>query len=741
MDNAGWHAHRRADKEARHAAERADFGGRYDPVEEVVQPIPDRANYAADYYAPQYARRDASQASAATDHSGLNLAELSTLSAVQRSKAQCIRQMHPRLQFMAGPLLRYDTVDANYVWHGAAMIVTSDAGSDYEPHPTLTYQATPVVPSPNPNTHFAHVQAVSYAPHPADPHATSQPVSYGRASIDEFNGNGVQSNGHGQYPSPSSIPPQSAVGQEIYVYTGDGGTYTFWRFMIQVQLGPNEMQVRYSVNNGIELSFFVPAWDQSMRWAAHSCNGFSAGVNTDEFRGPGFKSGYDPMWVDLLQKHVEEPFHAMVGGGDQLYCDALMREPELQHWVKISKLDEKMSYRLTGEVAACIDRFYFNHYCTSFRRGAFARANSSIPMLNMCDDHDIVSIDGFGSYPDNLQRSPMFTAIGSRGYFFFLLFQCFINPQIDGIEDQKHPFKSMVIGSMGPYVGQPSHSILTYLGPRVRILLLDCRAERRREQVCSQAQYRRVFEALSRLPAGVEHLVVQIGIPIAYPRMVFLENFLESKLNPLTALGRSGVMGLGGFVNKFNGQAELLDDLSDHWTAKSHKSERNWFVHQLQRYAHTRRTRVTFLSGDVHCAAVGVFRTLVPKAGKNKSEGLPPAMDHRYMLNIVTSAIVNTPPPDGVLTMVSSLASKTHRTMHEVETDEGMVPLFENDTDGSPRKHKYVMGRRNWCSTHWDNQTGELVFDIRVEKEKGLGISVGYAVKAAPPQWNPAPVQ
>lgn len=51
------------------------------------------------------------------------------------------------------------------------------------------------------------------------------------------------------------------------------------------------------------------------------------------------------------------------------------------------------------------------------------------------------------------------------------------------------------------------------------------------------------------------------GIPIAYPRLVFLETALDSKLNPLMALGRSGSLGLGGLVNKFNEEAELLDDL------------------------------------------------------------------------------------------------------------------------------------------------------------------------------------
>lgn len=51
------------------------------------------------------------------------------------------------------------------------------------------------------------------------------------------------------------------------------------------------------------------------------CNGFSAGVNPDDFRGPGYESGYDPVWCDLLEKHSESPFHVLVGGGDQLYCD------------------------------------------------------------------------------------------------------------------------------------------------------------------------------------------------------------------------------------------------------------------------------------------------------------------------------------------------------------------------------------------------------------------------------------
>ena len=120
-------------------------------------------------------------------------------------------------------------------------------------------------------------------------------------------------------------------------------------------------------------------------------------MNPDDFCGPGFKSGYDPVWMDLLSKHSEAPFHALVGGGDQLYCDAcvfflslqmsltaarpthrLMREPEMQDWVSRSKPEEKKSYALSREMELAIDRFFFNHYCQMFRTGAFARANCSM---------------------------------------------------------------------------------------------------------------------------------------------------------------------------------------------------------------------------------------------------------------------------------------------------------------------------------------------------------------------------
>lgn len=58
-------------------------------------------------------------------------------------------------------------------------------------------------------------------------------------------------------------------------------------------------------------------------------SGFSSGVNPDEFKGQ-YESGYDPLWEDMVLRHHTQPLHCMVGGGDQIYCDAITREPELQ---------------------------------------------------------------------------------------------------------------------------------------------------------------------------------------------------------------------------------------------------------------------------------------------------------------------------------------------------------------------------------------------------------------------------
>lgn len=151
-------------------------------------------------------------------------------------------------------------------------------------------------------------------------------------------------------------------------------------------------------------------------------------------------------------------------------------------------------------------------------------------------------------------------------------------------------------------------------------------------------------------------------------------------------MGRAGM--LGNFVNKFDGGVEILDDLDDHWTAKHHKGERNWFIQELQEIAAEKSVRVTILGGDVHLGAVGQFFS-------NSKLDIPKDRDHRYMPNVISSAIVNTPPPD----MMADVLNKRNKIHHlDEETDENMIPMFPHDIDGKPRNNKHLLPRRNWCS-------------------------------------------
>ena len=120
----------------------------------------------------------------------------------------------------------------------------------------------------------------------------------------------------------------------------------------------------------------------------------------------------------------------------------------------------------------------------------------------------------------------------------------------------------------------------------------------------SEASYRIVFDRCRReiFEGETKHLIVLLGIPIAYPRLVFLENILTSRvMDPIKALGRAGMF--GGLLNQFDGGVEILDDLDDHWTAKNHKYERNWLIQELQELAAEKSVRVTILgySYNIRC--------------------------------------------------------------------------------------------------------------------------------------------
>lgn len=114
---------------------------------------------------------------------------------------------------------------------------------------------------------------------------------------------------------------------------------------------------------------------------------------------------------------------------------------------------------------------------------------------------------------------------------------------------------------------------------------------------------------------------------------------------------------------------DLLDDLDDHYTARTHKKERLFLVEQLQALAAEFSVRITILGGDVHLAAVGRFYS-------NLKLDIPVLHDHRYIANIISSAIVNKPPPQAV----ANLLARRNKIHHlDENTDETLMKFFDRD--------------------------------------------------------------
>lgn len=146
----------------------------------------------------------------------------------------------------------------------------------------------------------------------------------------------------------------------------------------------------------------------------------------------------------------------------------------------------------------------------------------------------------------------------------------------------------------------------------------------------------------------------------------------------------------GGLFNHFDGQIDLLDDLDDHYTARNHKKERLDLMHRLQTLAQQFSVRITILGGDVHLAALGRFYS-------NPKLNLPAEQDHRYMANIISSAITNKPPPKPVANLLAR-RNKIHHLDHD--TDETLMKMFDKQPGGKEKGaefNKVTMPSRNYA--------------------------------------------
>lgn len=255
---------------------------------------------------------------------------------------------------------------------------------------------------------------------------------------------------------------------------------------------------------------------------------------------------------------------------------------------------------------------------------------------------------------------------------------------------------SWIVGrTPGPYVEERSRSLYLRLGKRIAFCGIDARTERTRKQVNYHETYDLIFQRLrqelTEARGEIKHLIFLLGVPIAYPRLDWLRNLLTSPLMTPIALLNKRFGFAGGFFNHFDGKVDLVDDLDDHYTSKAHKSERKQLVLRLQELSEEFAVRITILGGDVHLGAMGRFYSS-PKLG------LPVEQDHRYMINVVSSAITNKPPPAGVANLLAR-RNKIHH-LKDGATEETLLKLFDQQPGGKLKSadwNKCTMPSRNYA--------------------------------------------
>lgn len=161
-------------------------------------------------------------------------------------------------------------------------------------------------------------------------------------------------------------------------------------------------------------------------------------------------------------------------------------------------------------------------------------------------------------------RTEVFLGIGKAAHKYYFLFQQHTPPS----DIEKAPDPSFVLGKRpGPYIPSLSVSLCAKLGPRTVFYGLECRTERTRTRICYESTYEAMFARLDKevIKGDTKHLILLLGVPIAYPRLVWLEGILGSRIITAPIKLSHKLFGIGGgFFNTFDGSSELLDDLNDH---------------------------------------------------------------------------------------------------------------------------------------------------------------------------------
>lgn len=142
--------------------------------------------------------------------------------------------------------------------------------------------------------------------------------------------------------------------------------YHFWRYELNLPLLSEPQKVIYtasSLGDNASFDFHIPAIQDSMRFMFYSCNGYSDIAPEIKEKFGGMNA---PLWQDVLDRHEIMPFHVLIGGGDQLYQDKVIKEDFMKPWNDETNAIKRVAMTLTPDMINGFEKFYFYNYVENF---------------------------------------------------------------------------------------------------------------------------------------------------------------------------------------------------------------------------------------------------------------------------------------------------------------------------------------------------------------------------------------
>ncbi len=459
--------------------------------------------------------------------------------------------------------------------------------------------------------------------------------------------------------------------------------YYCWRFSFEVPLDEETREIVYTLGVGDSRlvdaqnddmwEFIVPGHAIVPKIGFASCNGDSKHMPS-KLRREKFV-----MWRKLLTEHRRQDsgpfdfaFHALLLVGDQVYADPMwtsvpyLAKRRFIRWRR-SRFVRHHQFSSDGSktFGQQLELFYEQLYVDTFGQPDISAVLARIPSCMIWDDHDIV--DGWGSYPSDIQESEIFKAIFGVAKRYFQIFQMRTD------KNRSH----MQTGDFSQHFRFRNYEIF----------LLDNRTHRTPNQVMADTQYdalekyqtHKLFNGAD--PALLEEQVLMFVVPAPIAHL----NYKAMAENIVSRLLKFQIANVD-FTNS------IADDITDHWSHGNHVSEQKRFIDMVYAIADSNKVKyVHLISGDVHSAGSGRL---------TRTNGLT-----THVNQLVSSPIAYKPPGKFLRWALARLSEKET----QIEGYDILVHRVENNG-----RMPSIIYERNFGYLYKANQQG-LKFYLKLE--------------------------